>query len=195
MTIGFDFDKVFIDYPPFLPYSLIDYLYKGSLVFRKNRTKNVVLRYRFPGKIEQKIRVLSHYPIFRHVIKENIASLKKISSNKKNKTYLVSSRFGFLKKRTKAILEKYKLEKYFDEVYFNFENKQPHLFKEETIKKLKIDTYIDDDLDLTLYLSKRIPYLKIYWLRDGRKKEEPLPQNITAITNLKELEKYITNGK
>ncbi len=195
MTLGFDFDKVFIDYPPFIPYTLVDYLYKGSLVFRKNRTKNVVLHYRFPGTVEQKIRILSHYPIFRHIIRGNVDSLKRIASGKKSKTYLVSSRFGFLNKRTQAIMEKYKLEKYFDGVYFNFLNQQPHAFKEETIKKLKIDTYVDDDLDLALYLSRKIPDLKIYWLRDGRKNEGPLPKNVTAITNLKELENLIANGK
>ena len=195
MTLGFDFDKVFIDYPPFIPYVFVDYLYKGSLVFRKNRTKDIVLHYRFPGPFEQKVRILSHYPIFRHVIKKNIESLKRISGNKNYKTYLVSSRFGFLKNRTTTLLKKNKLENYFDGVYFNFENKQPHLFKEETIKKLKIDTYIDDDLDLALYLSKKIPTLKIYWLKDGRKKEGPLPKNITAISTLKELEKYIGHGK
>ncbi len=195
MTLGFDFDKVFIDYPPFIPYVFVDYLYKGSLVFRKNRTKDVVLHYRFPGPIEEKVRILSHYPIFRHGIKENIESLKRISAKKNYKTYLVSSRFGFLRKRTTALLKRTKLENYFDGVYFNFENKQPHLFKEETIKKLKIDTYIDDDVDLALYLSKKIPTLKIYWLKDGRKKEGPLPTNITAISTLKELEKHIGHGK
>jgi hypothetical protein len=195
MTLGFDFDKVFIDYPPFIPYTLVDYLYKGSLVFRKNRTKNVVLHYRFPGPFEQKIRVLSHYPLFRHVIKPNVASLKRIAAKKKYKTYLVSSRFGFLKDRTQLLMEKHKFKDYFDGVYFNFENKQPHLFKEETIRNLKIDTYIDDDLDLVLYLSKKIPDLKIYWLKDGRKKNDQLPKNITAISSLKELEKFIGHGK
>lgn len=195
MVIGFDFDKVFIDYPPFLPYSLIDYLYKGSLVFRKNRTKNVVLHYRFPGSIEQKIRIMSHYPLFRHLIKENVMELKLLAEQKHYKTYLVSSRFGFLKKRTELILEKYKLKKYFDGIYFNFDNKQPHVFKEETIRKLKIDKYIDDDLDLALYLSKKIPRITIFWLKDGRPDEGPLPKNVIAIKDLKELKKYIGNGK
>ncbi len=195
MVIGFDFDKVFIDYPPFIPYSFIDYLYKGSLVFRKNRTKNVVLHYRSPGPFEQKIRILSHYPIFRNVIKNNVTSLKKISEMKNCKTYLVSSRFGFLKERTENIMDKYHLKKYFDGIYFNFENQQPHIFKEKTIKKLKIDIYIDDDLDLALYLAKKNPALKIFWLRDGRSNEAALPKNVISITKLKDLEKYLHNGK
>jgi hypothetical protein len=187
MVIGFDFDRVFIDYPPFLPYSFVEYLYKGSLVFRKNRTKNIVLHYRFPGTLEQQLRILSHYPLFRHLIKENVTALKKISKEKKIKTYLVSSRFGFLQKRTERILEKYELNSYFDGVYFNFQNQQPHIFKEQTIRKLKIDTYVDDDLDLALYLSKKNPTLKIYWIGDGRKADGPLPKNVFVIKDIKEL--------
>lgn len=191
MIVGFDFDKVFIDYPPFIPYFFIDYLYKGSSVFRKNRIKNTVLHYRFPGTLEQKIRILSHYPIFRHPIKKNISALQKLSNHKECKVYLVSSRFGFLKKRTDNILNKYKLDKYFDGIYFNYNNQQPHAFKEETIKKLKIDTYIDDDLDLAFYLAKKIPTLKIYWVKDGRHEEHDLPKNITAVKDLEELYNFI----
>lgn len=191
MIIGFDFDKVFIDYPPFIPYSIVDFLYKGSSVFIKNKTGGIALHYRFPGFFEQKIRILSHYSLFRPAIQKNIDVLRKISSKKSGKTYLVSSRFSFLKKRTDAILQKYNLNSYFDGIYFNYENQQPHLFKEETIRKLKIDTYIDDDLDLSLYLSKKFPKLKIYWVTDGRNKEVELPENISAIKNLEELKKYL----
>jgi len=187
MIIGFDFDKVFIDYPPLLPYGLIDFLYKGTVVFKKGKAKNDKLHYRFPGVVEQKIRIISHYSIFRNPIKENIGVLRKISGRGGNKTYLVSSRFSFLKTKTEEILKKYDLNKYFDGIYFNFEDKQPHLFKEQTIKNLKIDTYIDDDLDLSLYLAQKMPNLTIYWVRDGRKKEGNLPKNVIAIKDLKEL--------
>lgn len=191
MTIGFDFDKVFIDYPPFIPYALVDFLYKGSTIFRKNSKKNNFLHYRFPGLFEQKIRILSHHTLFRPPIKSNITILKKISDKKNGKTYLVSSRFGFLKKQTNTLLEKYKLNKYFDGIYFNYGNRQPHIFKEQTIRKLKLDIYIDDDLDLSFYLSKKIPELTIFWVRDGRKKVTSLPSNIIPIKDLKELNKYL----
>jgi len=187
MIIGFDFDKVFIDYPPLIPYAMVDFLYKGVVVFKKNKSKNQKIHYRYPGKIEQKIRILSHYYIFRRPISENIKFLRKISGRGGNKTYLVSSRFSFLKTKTEEILKKYDLNKYFDGIYFNFEDKQPHLFKENTINNLKIDTYIDDDLDLSLYLAQKIPNLTIYWVRDGRKKESNLPKNVIAIKDLKEL--------
>ncbi len=193
MVVGFDFDKVFIDYPPFIPYFLIDFLYKGRSVFKKS-SKNFAPHYRIPGPIEQKIRVVSHHPIFRHQISENVELLKEISSDKKIKKYLVSSRFYFLKKRTDDILKKYQLKKYFDGIYFNYDNKQPHLFKEDTIRKLKIDTYIDDDVQLSVFLAQRNPKLTIFWVNDGRKTDIKLPKNVIPINNLQELKKYIKHA-
>ena len=187
MTIGFDFDKVFINYPPFLPDGLVDFLYKGSIVFKQKEKLSSPLHYRFPRIVEQKLRALSHFPIFRSPIMENIDALNKISRKKSGQTYLVSSRFSFLHHRTDIILNKYKLKQYFDGIYFNYDNKQPHIFKEATIKKLKIDTYVDDDLDLAIYLSKKIPTLTIYWVTDSRKSVITLPKNVIPIQNLKQL--------
>ena len=147
MKIGFDFDKVFVDYPPLIPDFLIDYLYKNH--------KNTNEIYRIPNKIEQKIRVFSHYPMFRHPLKDNISVLKSLSKKKGNEIYLVSSRFSFLRKRTEAWFDIYHFDKYFSGVYFNYEDMQPHLFKYQMIKNLKLDYYIDDDLDLLKYLDGR----------------------------------------
>lgn len=190
MLIGFDFDKIFIDTPPFIPNTLVDFLYKGGSYFKRGGKKSH-LHYRYPGYFEQKIRVFSHTPIFRPPLRDNLATLEELCKRNDTKLYLISSRFSFLKARTEAFLKKSKLKSCFEGMYFNFDNEQPHLFKLKMIKKLKIDTYIDDDLDVALYLSEQIPKLKIYWVTDGRSKETKLPTNITAIKNLKELEKYL----
>lgn len=191
MIIGFDFDKVFINYPPFVPGSLIDFLYKGRSHFRRKNGKDK-LTYRFPGFIEQKLRTFSHAPVFRHPITKNIDALKKIVKKKKYKTYLVSSRFGFLRKRTEDLLEEKRLSQYFTGVHFNYNNMQPHEFKEQTIRKLKIDTYIDDDLELATYLSEKIPHLKVFWINGGKHKKNKVPKKIIAISDIDEfLEKYL----
>lgn len=191
MIIGFDFDKVFINYPPLVPSVLIDFLYKGKSYFRKR--KNIdELYYRFPGKFEQQLRIFSHAPILRHPIAKNIKALEKISKTQNCKTFLVSSRFGFLKERTEKLMKSEDLSKYFTGIYFNYNNLQPHKFKEQQIRKLKIDIYIDDDLDLAIYLSKKIPTLKLYWIHNGNNKSRKIPQNIIAIKNLQEfVEKYL----
>ena len=179
--IGIDFDKVFVNYPPFIPDFLIDYLYKK---------RNHNLSYRFPGKIEQKIRVFSHLPLFRHPVKDNVKSLKKIAESGNSKIYLISSRFSFLADRTRQWDRTYDLFRYFTKSYFNKDDEQPHKFKDRIIKKEKIKKYIDDDLDLLLFLSRGNPDVEFYWL--NRMENKNLPNNITRIENLEEFfEKYV----
>lgn len=177
MKIGFDFDKVFIDYPPFFPAKLIDTLYK--------KRDNGVLLYRIPSYPEQLVRKASHLPFLRPLIKENYDILKRIPKTK-NKIYLVSSRYKFLKNETDRLIKKYQLDKIFDKMYFNFENKQPHLFKEKILKELNLDMYVDDDLSLLKHVAKSNPKTKFFWLNHtGQIKK--LPKNIIEIKKLNEI--------
>lgn len=177
MNIGFDLDKVFIDTPPFIPKTIIDKLYK--------KRDNGTLVYRIPGKYEQIIRRISHIPIFRPPIVKNMDFLKSIAKDK-NKLYLISSRYKFLEKATDALAKKYKLNKIFDEMHFNFLNEQPHVFKDRIIKKLKLDYYIDDDLSLLNYVAKKNPKVKFFWLTD-RSTRRKYAANITPLFPLSEL--------
>lgn len=176
MRIGFDLDRVFINYPPFLSARLIDKIYKLK--------ENGELLYRFPSKPEQLLRISSHHYFFRPAIQKNIAILKKLD-HENNKLFLISSRFGFLKNRTDSIMKKYGLSQYFDGIYFNFKNKQPHEFKNEIIKKLNLDTYIDDDLALLKFVGKQNNKIKLYWL--NYKYSKNLEENLFAIKDLSEI--------
>ncbi|RJQ27463.1 hypothetical protein C4577_01380 [Candidatus Parcubacteria bacterium] len=184
IRIGFDFDKVFADYPPLIPSKVINYLYKKH---------NHKLSYRIPGRFEQKIRVLSHHTFFRPPIKRNIEALKKITKEKDLEIFLISSRFQFLKERTEKWLNKNNFKKYFKELYFNFENQQPHLFKDDIINKLKIKKYIDDDLHLLMYLAQKHPEIDFYWIENNFDKDKfDLPSTIIPIKDLEEFcNKYI----
>lgn len=177
MNIGFDFDKVFIDYPPFVPAILINRIYK-------KKAKGALL-YRIPSKPEQLLRRISHHHRLRPMIKKNLIVLQAISEKNNHKLYLISSRFGFLKKPTDKIVKNHELEKFFHELHFNFNDKQPHLFKDELIKKLKIERYVDDDLPLLKFLAKRNHKTKFFWLNS--KKEEKMSRNLLAITNLEDV--------
>jgi hypothetical protein len=185
MKIGFDLDKVFIDYPPFVPSMLIDKLYK--------KRDNGLLLYRIPSYPEQIFRKATHLPFLRPAIKENLSFLKNISK-KGNKLYLISSRFKFLEEETQQVINKYQLDKIFDELYFNFENKQPHLFKNDVIKKLHLDLYVDDDFSLINYVAKHNPQTKFYWLSAKKTGMDLLP-NISKITHLPDIFNKVENVK
>src|SRR5579885_2610382 len=163
MKLGFDLDKVFIDYPPLIPNWVIDRLYKEK--------ENGELLYRIPGTFEKHIRQLSHLPLFRQPIQKNLHVLESLAKEKKHSLFLISSRFGFLKKQTEYIAKKYHFYDIFTSMHFNFENEQPHFFKDKIIKKLHIDRYVDDDLSLVRFLAKENPKTLFFWLNNSLEKK------------------------
>lgn len=177
MNVGFDLDKIFIDYPPFVPDGLIDRLYK--------KKSNGELSYRIPSKAEQIVRLISHYSLFRPPIKKNIEIIKKLHRKNTDKYYLISSRFNFLRNKTEALIKKHQLDKFFDRLFFNFKNEQPHFFKKAVIEKLKIDLYVDDDLSLLNYLLLENSKTKFFWLNNNESKK--LKGNLFAIKDLSEM--------
>lgn len=177
MNLGFDFDKIFINTPPLIPDTVIKYLYKGR--------KRDALSYRIPLFPEIIIRKATHHHLLRPAIVENIAFLKQLTQNKNHKYYLISSRFGFLRNETNHLIKRYGFDKLFHELYFNFENKQPHFFKDDIIKKLNIHRYIDDDLPLLHFLSKSNPRTLFFWLNP--KQNNTIQKNLFAISNIYDL--------
>lgn len=176
MNIGFDFDKVFIHHPHYIPATVINNLSKNNTT--------ATLSYRIPSKAEQLLRLSTHTQAIRPPIMENIQLIENIARTNKNKYFVISGRFGYLKKRTENFIRKYQLNKFFDGLFFNYENRQPHEFKEQMIHKLEIKRYIDDDYGLLDYLSKRNRDIVFFWLNN--KKSESIYPNLIAITHLKD---------
>ncbi|MEN9407991.1 MAG: hypothetical protein RLZZ455_1207, partial [Candidatus Parcubacteria bacterium] len=67
-----------------------------------------------------------------------------------------------------------------------YENKQPHIFKNEVLEKLKLDVYVDDDFPLLKHVAKQQKNTQFFWL-NTRRKPEKLTRNITAINNLSDI--------
>ncbi len=148
IKIAFDLDGVIIDKPPFISKKLLERLFRG-----KNKNG---LHYRFPhSKLEQKIRKISHFYLLRPPIRQNIKFIRGLAKNKKYELYIISGRYSFLEKETDIWLEKRKIKKLFKKIFINFENDQPHLFKEKIIDEIKPDIFIDDDGVLADYLSQK----------------------------------------
>ena len=68
-------------------------------------------------------------------------------------------------------------------MYFNYENKQPHEFKQDIIKNLQLDAYIDDDLSLLKHVASKNPKVKFYWL-NKEMNNKMVTKNIFAITHI-----------
>jgi len=178
MKIGFDLDKVFINTPPLIPNAVINKFYK--------KRDNGILIYNIPTRPEQLLRKAAHSPLLRQPMKNNLTFLKELSKDKKHQLYLISSRFNFLEPETTRLVKKYELDKIFDKLYFNYDNKQPHEFKNDVLKKLNLDIFVDDDLSLVRYVAKDNPQTKFYWY-DQHAKEKTLENNIMVINTLGEI--------
>lgn len=197
MNIGFDLDQVLISYPPIVPSKLINWLYRDHCTSK--------LSYRIPkNRFEQLIRKVTHYYRLRPPFKKNIDFLLTLPQNPHYTLYLISSRYGFLEKITHTILKRYNIFSIFSSINLNTQNEQPHLFKEKIIKKLKIDLFVDDDLELLQYLQQHCPNTKLFWynpkelgFRKAKYQEYNQISNdfntndITAIKDLSEVVKFL----
>jgi phosphoglycolate phosphatase-like HAD superfamily hydrolase len=155
LRIVFDLDGIIVDKPPLIPKKVLEWLFRGNV--------DNHLHYRFPrSKIEQIIRKLSHFYLFRPPIKENIAFINRLAQKPGYELYIVSGRYSFLKKETANWLGKRGLNSVFKKVYLNKSNDQPHLFKEEVLKDLKADIFVDDDEALCDYLAQKLKATKIF---------------------------------
>ena len=178
MRIGFDLDRIFINTPPFVPNSLISKFYK--------KRDNGILLYRIPSRPEQLLRKAAHTTPFRPPMKANLAFLRALAKEKKHHLYLISSRFKFLEPETNYIVKKYGLDHIFEKLYFNYDNKQPHEFKNEILQKLHLDIFVDDDLSLVRYVAKNNPGTTFFWF-DEQAKPAKLGSNIRAVAHLEEI--------
>jgi hypothetical protein len=159
MVIGFDLDKVFIDYPPLVPAFVIDWLYKNH---------NHKLSYRIPTHpLEIFIRNLSHIDFLRPPIQANIAFLKSLHNTHQHSLHLISSRYNFLVPQTEKLLKKYGIYDCFTSINLNTQNEQAHLFKLRILRHLQADVFIDDDLQLLDYLRDTGLTTKLLHLAPG----------------------------
>ena len=177
IKIGFDLDGVIIDKPPLISKGLLEWLVRSH--------QNKKLAYRYPPLPERLVRWLSHHPLLRPAIKENLEFIKKIAKNKKYKLYLISGRYSFLAGRTQQWLKKYQIYNLFEGVFINLKNEQPYLFKTKKIKELKINLYIDDDQPLSEYLIKSARQVKVYCF--DQRRERKAKSQIHFINSLKEI--------
>lgn len=159
IKIGFDLDGVIIGSPYLVPKKLLERLFRG--------TKEDGLVYRFPAsRINQFLRKLSHYHLFRPPIKENLAFLKKLIQDPNVEVYLISGRYSFLKKETQKWLGRWKINNGLAGIFLNEKNLPPHIFKEKIVKDLGLDIYLEDDKRIVSFLKKKLPQTKFYWVDD-----------------------------
>lgn len=83
-----------------------------------------------------------------------IHEISRLVKQGKIEAYLVTARYNFLGPSVNKWVKRNNLEHTFKEVIYNSKDEQPHEFKERIVKKLHLDIYIEDNLDIVQHLSK-----------------------------------------
>lgn len=158
LKVGFDLDGVLLYNPARIARPII-------VFFKKIFLKKEVDKFHYPQtKIQKLIWLMLHKVVFGPAL--GYDELKKLIKSKKIKAYIITGRNESLKDDYNRWMKKLDAKKYFSGCFFNDKNEQPYLFKERMINKLKLDLYVEDNLDITSYLKSRIKdqESKIFWI-------------------------------
>src|SRR3989338_834487 len=155
IKVGFDLDGVLLYNPARvarMPVTLI----------KKILTHKSEIKFYTPKSRAEKIiwRILHWSSI---LPASGLDEIKKLVSSGKIEAYLISGRYSFLESDLKWWLNKLKLVGHFTGIHFNKMDEQPHLFKENMIKKLNLDIFVEDNYDIVSHLTKKSNE-KTYWI-------------------------------
>lgn len=163
LKVGFDLDGVILYNPirvarPIIAFfKSIFFNHKKPLFFYYPKTKIEKLFWKI-------LHLSSLFPA------PGVNEIKKLVKEKKIKAYLITGRYSFLENDLQQRIKKLKLKNFFEGIYFNKNDLQPHLFKEKMIKKLNLDIYIEDNWDIVNYLTQNSELktqnkkIKIFWI-------------------------------
>ena len=155
LKVGFDFDGV-IAYNPLRIFRKPT-KYLKSLILGKKELAFYYPKSTFEKKIWELIHESSFFPA------PGIDELRSLLKKNKIEGFIITSRYSFLRPQLVRWLKRNNLHDYFSGIYHNENDDQPHKFKEKTVKKLKLDYFLEDNLDIVEHLNKTTK-TQIHWI-------------------------------
>ncbi len=92
-----------------------------------------------------------------------VERLKQLSQSEEIEFYLITGRFPILEKHLLNWLVRNNLEDKFKLITLNRNYDQPHTFKLKTVEKLGLDYFVEDNLDIVMYLKGKTK-AQIFWI-------------------------------
>lgn len=155
IKVGLDFDGV-VAYNPFR-------VIRAPVAFVKSRLLGVKnLKFYVPQQKWQRI-----FWIIMHessIFPANGSKLlKEMAATDKYEFHLITARFHFLDQSLNRWLTRYRMKPIFKSINMNIHDKQPHIHKLETINRLGLDYFVEDNWDIVNYLKGKTQ-TKVYWI-------------------------------
>ncbi len=153
--IGLDFDGV-VAYNPFRVIRAPVTFFKRKILKRRGT------RFFVPVAPWQKFvwRILHESSVFPA---SGTELLKEMAKNPKYEFHLITARYSFLRGDLDRWLLKNNLTGMFASINSNEKDEQPHLFKEKVVNSLKLDYFVEDNLDIVAHLRVKNQTL-ILWI-------------------------------
>ena len=95
-----------------------------------------------------------------------IRLLPELAARPDVKLYLVTARFGYLQPSLYRWLDRHGVRDLFADILINRRDEQPHEHKLQTINRLGLNYYIEDNWDIVEYLQGRTRVMWIYNIAD-----------------------------
>lgn len=164
IKVGVDFDGV-VAYNPLR-------IFRAPIVsVKKNILKKNKVKFFIPETPVQKLffKLAHEFSLLPSIGTE---MLRGLSEEGELETHLVSGRYAYLNPGLYKWLKKHDLDNSFTSINPNELNEQPHLFKKRMVDKLKLDYFIEDNLDIVNYLSARTR-ARVMWIYNIIDKNNP----------------------
>ena len=157
IKVGFDLDGVIL-YNPFRFLRPLAIPLKEIKPYIFSQKKSL---FYFPKtRIEQLLFRLLHMTSF--MADPALKDLEGLVKAKKIEAYIITGRYSFLKNDYEKWLKVINKNKIFKACYQNIDNSQPNEFKQKMIRKLNLDIYIEDNLDIVNKIQNKSS--KIFWI-------------------------------
>lgn len=158
LKIGFDLDGVLLYNPLRMIRPLIALLKKKQIGIERKELEFFVPQ----KKWEEIMWEMFHWSsLFIAPGYQRITQLKKQNLIE---PYLITGRFAHLNQDFERWKKRMKADELFVGTYLNLQDEQPHMFKEQMIKELDLDVFIEDNWDIVKYLAKRFTNKKVFWI-------------------------------
>jgi len=155
LKVGFDLDGVILYNPVRVLRPVSAFLSK--ILFHKKQTSFYIPKTPF----EKFIWYLLHKSSF--VPARGLSNLRKLVQEGRIEAHLVTGRYASLSSDFNSWMKSIDAEHLFASQSHNAKNEQPHIFKQNMIKKLGLDVFVEDNWDIVKELKIQTRP-KIFWI-------------------------------